>query len=80
MKLRSSIREFGFTNPILIDQNGNVIAGHRRLLAAREEGMEAVPCIILDYLTPAQRKAYVTADNRLARDAGWDEELLIMHL
>lgn len=68
LKLRSSIREFGFTTPILIDQNWNVIAGHDRLLAAREEGMEEIPCIILDYLTPAQRKAYIIADNRLARD------------
>jgi DNA modification methylase len=80
LKLRSSIREFGFTNPILIDDKDNIIAGHGRVLAARAEGFEEVPCIILDYLTAAQRKAYVIADNRLALDAGWDSELLALEL
>ena len=75
-KLRSSLREFGFVNPIIIDQNYNVVAGHGRLTAAREEGFTEVPCVLVDYLTDAQRKAYILADNRYAEDAGWDEEML----
>ena len=75
-KLRSSLREFGFINPVIIDREYNVIAGHGRILAAREEGIEEVPCVFVDYLTPAQKKAYILADNRMAMDAGWDEELL----
>lgn len=75
-KLRSSLREFGFINPVIIDREYNVIAGHGRILAAKEEGIEEVPCVFVDYLTPAQKKAYILADNRMAMDAGWDEELL----
>lgn len=75
-KLRSSLREFGFINPVIIDWEYNVIAGHGRILAAKEEGIEEVPCVFVDYLTPAQKKAYILADNRMAMDAGWDEELL----
>lgn len=75
-KLRSSLREFGFINPVIIDREYNVIAGHGRILAAKEEGIEQVPCVFVDYLTPAQKKAYILADNRMAMDAGWDEELL----
>lgn len=75
-KLRSSLREFGFINPVIIDREYNVIAGHGRILAAKEEGIEKVPCVFVDYLTPAQKKAYILADNRMAMDAGWDEELL----
>ena len=75
-KLRSSLREFGFVNPVIIDQNYNVVAGHGRLMAAREEGFTEVPCVLVDYLTDAQRKAYILADNRYAEDAGWDEEML----
>ena len=75
-KLRSSLREFGFINPVIIDSDYNVIAGHGRILAAKEEGIEKVPCVFVDYLTPAQKKAYILADNRMAMDAGWDEELL----
>lgn len=75
-KLRSSLREFGFINPVIIDREYNVIAGHGRILAAKEEGIEDVPCVFVDYLTPAQKKAYILADNRMAMDAGWDEELL----
>ena len=75
-KLRSSLREFGFVNPVIIDQNFNVVAGHGRLMAAREEGFTEVPCVLVDYLTEAQRKAYILADNRYAEDAGWDEEML----
>lgn len=75
-KLRSSLREFGFINPVIIDREYNVIAGHGRILAAKEEGIEEVPCVFVDYLTPAQKKAYILADNRMSMDAGWDEELL----
>lgn len=75
-KLRSSLREFGFINPVIIDREYNVIAGHGRILAAKEEDIEEVPCVFVDYLTPAQKKAYILADNRMAMDAGWDEELL----
>jgi DNA modification methylase len=74
--LRSSLREFGFINPVIIDREFNVIAGHGRIAAAKEEGMEEVPCVFVDYLTEAQKKAYILADNRMALDAGWDEELL----
>ena len=76
MKLRSSLREFGFVNPVIIDRDFNVIAGHGRLLAAKEEGIAEIPCVFADHLTEAQKKAYILADNRMAMDAGWDEELL----
>ena len=76
LKLRSSLREFGFVNPIIIDKDFNVIAGHGRLMAAKEEGITEVPCVFADFLTEAQKKAYILADNRMALDAGWDEELL----
>jgi len=75
-KLRSSLREFGFINPVIIDRDFNVIAGHGRIMAAKEEGITEVPCVFADYLTEAQKKAYIIADNRMAMDAGWDEELL----
>lgn len=75
-KLRSSLREFGFINPVIIDREYSVIAGHGRILAAKEEGITEVPCVFVDYLTEAQKKAYILADNRMALDAGWDEELL----
>lgn len=75
-KLRSSLREFGFINPVIVDREFNVIAGHGRILAAKEEGITEVPCVFVDYLTSAQKKAYILADNRMAMDAGWDEELL----
>lgn len=76
IKLRSSLREFGFVNPIIVDREFNVIAGHGRLMAAKEEGISEVPCVFVDYLTESQKKAYILADNRMAMDAGWDEELL----
>ena len=75
-KLRSSLREFGFINPVIIDRDYGIIAGHGRVIAAREEGITEVPCVFVDYLTEAQKKAYIIADNRMALDAGWDEELL----
>lgn len=75
-KLRSSLREFGFINPVIIDRDFNVIAGHGRILAAKAENISEVPCVFVDYLNDAQKKAYILADNRMAMDAGWDEELL----
>ena len=75
-KLRSSLREFGFINPVIIDRDYNVIAGHGRIEAPKAEGISEVPCVFADYLTSAQKKAYILADNRMAMDAGWDEELL----
>ncbi|MGN0588365.1 MAG: site-specific DNA-methyltransferase [Ruminiclostridium sp.] len=75
-KLRSSLREFGFVNPVIIDRDYNVIAGHGRITAAKAEGITDVPCVFVDHLTPAQKKAYIITDNRMALDAGWDEEML----
>ena len=75
-KLRSSLREFGFINPVIIDRDFGVIAGHGRILAAKEEGISEIPCVFADHLTEAQKKAYILADNRMAMDAGWDEKLL----
>jgi DNA modification methylase len=75
-QIAASIREFGFTNPVLIDAEDGIIAGHGRVLAARKLGLEKVPCIRLKHLTEAQRRAYVIADNKLALNAGWDEALL----
>ncbi|MBM3749122.1 MAG: site-specific DNA-methyltransferase [Acidobacteria bacterium] len=79
-QIAASIAEFGWTNPILAGADGIVIAGHARLLAARKLGMTEVPVIILDHLTPTQRRALVIADNRLALSAGWDEEMLRVEL
>ena len=79
-KLRSSLREFGFINPVLIDRNFGVIAGHGRIEAARAENITEVPCVFVDHLTEAQKKAYILADNRMALDAGWDEEMLKIEL
>lgn len=75
-KLRSSLREFGFINPVIIDRDYGVVAGHGRVEAAKAEGMTEVPCVFADFLSEAQKKAYILADNRMALDAGWDEELL----
>jgi DNA modification methylase len=75
-QIAASIKEFGFTNPVLIDVGGGIIAGHGRVLAARKLNMSEVPCIRLEHLTEAQRRAYVIADNRLALNSGWDTEML----
>jgi len=75
-QVASSIKEFGFTNPVLIDQGGGIIAGHGRVMAAKKLNLDEVPTITLDNLTEAQKKAYIIADNKLALNAGWDEELL----
>lgn len=79
-QIAASIREFGFTNPVLIDNDDGIIAGHGRVLAARKLSLEQVPCIRLGHLTEAQRRAYIIADNKLALNAGWDEELLKIEL
>ena len=75
-QVASSIKEFGFTNPVLIDTDGGLIAGHGRILAAQKLNIEEVPCIVLDGLTEAQKKAYIIADNQLALNSGWDFDLL----
>ena len=75
-QVAASIKEFGFTNPILIDENSGIIAGHGRLQAAQVMGMDEVPTITLEGLTEAQRKAYVIADNKLALNASWDLDIL----
>ncbi len=75
-QIAASIAEFGFTNPILVDTSAGIIAGHGRLLAAKQLGLTQVPVVVLDHLTEAQKRAYVIADNKLALNAGWDEELL----
>lgn len=79
-KIAASITEFGFTNPILVDSADGIIAGHGRLMAAKELGLADVPVIVLDHLTDAQRRAYILADNRLALDAGWDNDMLAAEL
>ncbi|MDE6849439.1 MAG: site-specific DNA-methyltransferase [Ruminococcus sp.] len=79
-KLRSSLREFGFINPVMIDRDYNILAGHGRIKAAKEEGINEVPCVFVEHLTDAQKKAYILADNRMALDAGWDDELLSIEM
>jgi len=75
-QIAASIREFGFTNPVLIDANGTIIAGHGRVMAAKKLGLDEVPCLRLGHLTPSQIRAYVIADNKIALNAGWDDEML----
>jgi ParB-like chromosome segregation protein Spo0J len=79
-QIMASIREFGFTNPVLIDEVGTIIAGHGRVLAATRMELEHVPCLRLTHLTEAQKRAYVIADNKLALNAEWDSELLSVEL
>jgi ParB-like chromosome segregation protein Spo0J len=79
-QVTASIREFGWTNPILVGSDDDVIAGHARLLAARKLGMKEAPVIVLGHLSKAQRRALVIADNQLALNSGWDEELLRIEL
>ena len=75
-QIAASIREFGFTNPVLIDSSGTIIAGHGRVMAAKKVGLSEVPCLRLQHLSPSQIRAYVIADNKLALNAGWDDEML----
>jgi ParB-like chromosome segregation protein Spo0J len=79
-QIAASIKEFGFTNPVLIDETGSIIAGHGRVLAARKLSIADIPSIRLIHLTEAQKKAYVIADNKLALNAGWDDEMLAVEL
>ena len=79
-KIAASIREFGFLNPIIVDGQNGIIAGHGRVLAAQKLGLDSLPVIEAAHLTEAQRRAYVIADNRLALDAGWDNDLLKVEL
>lgn len=79
-KLAASIKEFGFLNPIIVDGDKGIIAGHGRVMAAQKLGLDALPCIEASHLSDAQRRAYIIADNRLALDAGWDDELLRIEL
>ncbi len=80
LQIAASIKEFGFTNPVLIDGSCGVIAGHGRILAAKKLDMESVPCVVLDGLSEAQKKAYIIADNKLALNAGWDDDLLKLEI
>ena len=79
-QIAGSIQEFGFNNPILIDDNNNVIAGHARLKASKKLGLDQVPCVVLNQMTEAQKKAYVIADNKMALNAGWDIDMLKVEL
>jgi DNA modification methylase len=80
LQLRSSLREFGFINPVIVDKDLNIIAGHGRIIAAKEEGVTEVPCVFAEHLTEAQKRAYILADNRLAMNAGWDEQMLSVEI
>lgn len=79
-QIAGSIKEFGFNNPVLIAGDGSIIAGHGRVMAARKLGMKSVPCVRLEHLTDSQRRAYILADNKIALNSGWDEELLQIEL
>ena len=79
-QIAASITEFGFTNPILVDGAKGIIAGHGRLMAAKKLGLNQVPVVILDHLSESQKRAYIIADNKLAENAGWDEEILANEL
>lgn len=75
-KIAASIKEFGFLNPVIVDGGNGIIAGHGRIMAAKKLGLDEVPTVEAAHLTDAQKRAYILADNRLALDAGWDNELL----
>ena len=79
-QITESIRRFGFTNPVLVDGENRILAGHGRVEAARELGMATVPCLRIEHMSAAEKRAYVLADNKLAINAGWDEELLALEL
>lgn len=79
-KIRSSLREFGFVSPIIIDKDYGIIAGHGRVLAAQAEGIDKVPCVFAEHLSETQKRAYIIADNRMALDAGWDSDILKLEL
>jgi ParB-like chromosome segregation protein Spo0J len=75
-QIAASIAEFGFNNPVLVDTNAGIIAGHGRVLAARKLGIDQVPVVVLDHLSETQKRAYILADNRIGENAGWDDEIL----
>src|ERR1700680_803221 len=79
-QIAASVAQFGFVNPVLVDSNGGIIAGHGRVLAARKLGYAEVPVIVLAHLNENQKRAFVLADNRLALNAGWDQEMLQLEL
>lgn len=79
-QIAASIKEFGFTNPVLIDGENGLIAGHGRVMAARKLGLKDVPCIQLAHLTEAQKRAYILADNKIALASSWDDDLLALEL
>lgn len=79
-KIAASITDFQFMNPVIIDRDGHIIAGHGRVEAAKKLGLKEVPCLLASHLTPAQKRAYMLADNRMALDAGWDDDLLAVEL
>ena len=79
-QIAASIKEFGFTNPVLIDKDDGIIAGHGRVSAARKLSLTTIPCLRLKNLTETQKKAYIIADNKLALNAGWDNEMLALEL
>ena len=79
-KIAASIKEFGFLNPIIISEDNTILCGHGRYYAAQRLGLNKVPCIRESHLSETQRKAYILADNRLAEDAGWDNDLLKVEL
>ena len=79
-QVAASIKEFGFTNPVLIDQDDGIIAGHGRVMAATRLKLDEVPCIRLSHLSETQKRAYIIADNKLALNSGWDDELLALEI
>lgn len=80
LQIASSIKEFGFLNPVIVDGENGIIAGHGRVMAAKKLGLDEVPCIDASHLSEAQKKAYIIADNKLALNAGWDDEILRIEL
>ncbi len=79
-QIADSIQTFGFTNPVLVDEAGSILAGHGRVEAAKLLGLATVPCVHIEHMSEAQKQAYVLADNKLALNAGWDEDLLAKEL
>lgn len=80
LQIASSIKEFGFNNPVLVDKENGIVAGHGRVMAAKKLGITVIPCIRLDHLTEAQRKAYIIADNKIALNSTWDKDLLMVEI
>lgn len=79
-QIAKSIKEFGFNNPILIDKDNGIIAGHGRVLASEQLSLKSLPCLYLSHLSEAQKRAYIIADNKLAENAGWDQDLLSLEM